>query len=60
MLRVISETKRPVKIWASNLEAEAEQQVRNMAEMPFIYSHVAVMPDAHAGKGFNGRDRNCN
>lgn len=51
MLRVISETKRPVKIWASNLEAEAEQQVRNMAEMPFIYSHVAVMPDAHAGKG---------
>jgi tRNA-splicing ligase RtcB len=51
MQRVISETKRPVKIWASDLEAEAEKQVRNMAEMPFIFSHVAVMPDAHAGKG---------
>lgn len=51
MIRVISETKRPVKIWASDLEPEAEQQVRNMATLPFIYSHVAVMPDAHAGKG---------
>lgn len=51
MKRVISETKVPVKIWASDLEVEAEQQVRNLAEMPFIFKHVAVMPDAHAGKG---------
>jgi tRNA-splicing ligase RtcB (3'-phosphate/5'-hydroxy nucleic acid ligase) len=51
MIRVIGDTKAPVKIWASDLEAEAEQQVRNMAGLPFIHSHVAVMPDAHAGKG---------
>lgn len=51
MQRVIGETKVPVKIWASDLEPEAEQQVRNMAALPFIYKHVAVMPDAHAGKG---------
>ena len=51
MQRVISNTKRPVKIWASDLEAEAEAQVRNVAGMPFIFKHVAVMPDAHAGKG---------
>lgn len=51
MQRVISDTRWPVKIWASDLEAEAEQQVRNMAGLPFIYKHVAVMPDAHAGKG---------
>jgi tRNA-splicing ligase RtcB (3'-phosphate/5'-hydroxy nucleic acid ligase) len=51
MQRVISDTPKPVKIWASDLEAEAEQQVRNMAGLPFIHSHVAVMPDAHAGKG---------
>lgn len=51
MLRVISDTKRPVKVWASDLEPEAEQQVRNLAGLPFIYKHVAVMPDAHAGKG---------
>lgn len=51
MQRVISDTKQPVKIWASDLEEEAERQVKNMGNMPFIHSHVAVMPDAHAGKG---------
>lgn len=51
MERVISETKWPVKIWASDLEAEAEQQARNTANLPFIFKHVALMPDAHFGKG---------
>lgn len=51
MKKVISDTRVPVKIWASDLEPEAEAQVRKMGNMPFIYSHVAVMPDAHAGKG---------
>jgi tRNA-splicing ligase RtcB len=51
MIKVISDTKTPIKIWASDLEPEAEQQVRNLSGLPFIHSHVAVMPDAHAGKG---------
>lgn len=51
MQRVISDTRLPVKVWATELEAEAEQQVRHVAELPFIFKHVAVMPDAHAGKG---------
>jgi tRNA-splicing ligase RtcB (3'-phosphate/5'-hydroxy nucleic acid ligase) len=51
MQRVISDTRLPVKVWATELEAEAEQQVRQVAELPFIFKHVAVMPDAHAGKG---------
>lgn len=51
MQKVISNTKLPIKIWASDLEAEAEQQLRNLADLPFIYKHVSVMPDAHAGKG---------
>lgn len=51
MKQVINDTKRPIKIWATDLELEAEAQVRNMGNMPFIHSHVAVMPDAHAGKG---------
>lgn len=41
----------PAKIWATDLEPEAEQQIRNMAKLPFIFKHLAVMPDAHAGKG---------
>lgn len=27
------------------LEEEAEQQLRNVAQLPIIHSHVAVMPD---------------
>lgn len=50
MIRVIDE-KLPIKIWASDLEAEAEKQLRNLAQMPFIHKHLAVMPDAHAGRG---------
>ena len=37
--------------WASDLEPKAEQQVRNIASLPFVFKHVAVMPDAHLGKG---------
>lgn len=51
MVRVISDTKKPVKVWATNLEAEAEQQARNLAGMPFIANHVSLMPDAHFGRG---------
>jgi tRNA-splicing ligase RtcB len=42
---------RPIKIWTDEVEPEAEQQLRNLAQMPFIHKHVAVMPDVHAGKG---------
>jgi tRNA-splicing ligase RtcB len=41
----------PVKIWTDDIEAEAIEQLDNLANLPFIYKHVAVMPDAHAGKG---------
>lgn len=51
MKREIQETSSPIKIWASDLEPAAEAQVRNVASLPFIHNHVAVMPDAHAGKG---------
>lgn len=51
MKRVISETKLPVKLWLDDIEPEAEAQVKNLANLPFIHKHVAVMPDAHAGRG---------
>ena len=37
--------------WASILEDATREQVRRTSEMPFIYPHVALMPDAHLGKG---------
>src|SRR5215813_3655191 len=43
----------PIKAWTEGVpvEPEAEAQLRNMAALPFIYKHVAVMPDVHLGKG---------
>lgn len=50
-MRVNAEGKHPIKIWASVLEPQAEQQLLNIARLPFIHKHVAVMPDAHLGRG---------
>ncbi len=43
----------PIKAWTKGvpLEKEAEQQLMNVAHMPFIYKHIAVMPDVHWGLG---------
>lgn len=37
--------------WASILEDQTRAQVQRTSRMPFIYSHIALMPDAHLGKG---------
>ncbi|MFC5503111.1 RtcB family protein [Lysinimonas soli] len=37
--------------WATILGENAEEQARTTATMPFIYPHLALMPDAHLGLG---------
>lgn len=37
--------------WTRRIEPQAEQQLRNIAGLPIIYKHIAVMPDVHLGKG---------
>lgn len=37
--------------WASILEEKTEAQARTVSEMPFVFPHLALMPDAHLGKG---------
>lgn len=49
----------PIKMWVTNdagvkivpVEPAALEQLFNVASMPFIHKHVAVMPDVHLGKG---------
>lgn len=43
----------PIKAWTKGVELETEalQQLYNVARLPFIYKHVAVMPDVHWGMG---------
>ena len=44
---------KPIKAWVKGvpLEHDAQNQLRNIAALPFIHSHIAVMPDVHLGKG---------
>jgi tRNA-splicing ligase RtcB len=37
--------------WASILEDNTREQAVTASQMPFIYPHLALMPDAHLGKG---------
>jgi tRNA-splicing ligase RtcB len=37
--------------WASILDAQTEAQAVRAARMPFVHPHIALMPDAHLGKG---------
>lgn len=34
-----------------SIEPQAKNQLENISEMPFVFPHVAVMPDCHLGKG---------
>ena len=41
----------PVKIYTNEVENAALQQLKNIAQLPIVHSHVAAMPDVHLGKG---------
>ena len=43
----------PIKMWTNGVDVEeaAHQQLVNVASMPFIHKHLAVMPDVHWGMG---------
>lgn len=37
--------------WASDIDEQTLAQAKRAADMPFVPSHIALMPDAHLGKG---------
>lgn len=37
--------------WASIIDEKTVEQARTSSRMPFIHPHLALMPDAHLGKG---------
>lgn len=43
----------PIKGWTKGVQVEDEAlaQLKNLASLPFIHKHVAVMPDVHWGMG---------
>lgn len=40
-----------VKSWVKDLDDHGKQEVLNLCQLPFIHHHLALMADAHGGKG---------
>ena len=51
MKQIISSEKKPIKLWLNDIEEGALEQAKNLANLPFIFKHVALMPDCHQGYG---------
>lgn len=50
---VISSEKIPIKMWLDidQMEEGALTQAKNLANLPFAFKHIAIMPDTHQGYG---------
>lgn len=44
---------KPIKHWTKGVlfDENSREQVKQIASLPFIHKHIAVMPDVHLGKG---------
>jgi tRNA-splicing ligase RtcB (3'-phosphate/5'-hydroxy nucleic acid ligase) len=50
-MNVFTENKIPIKVWAEEAEPGAMAQACNLANLPFAFKHIAIMPDVHEGYG---------
>ncbi len=51
MIKTISSEKNPIKLWLEDIDHDTLEQAKNLANLPFLHHHVAIMPDAHIGYG---------
>ena len=52
-MKVVNTQNGTIKSWTDFVEVDeiAKEQLKNLAALPFIYKHLAVMPDVHPGRG---------
>lgn len=50
-MKVITSERLPIKIWTDSAEEGAIEQAKALANLPFAYKWIAVMPDTHQGYG---------
>lgn len=48
---MLNKGKVPVKIFTADVDSASLTQLGNLSQLPFIHSHIAAMPDVHAGIG---------
>jgi tRNA-splicing ligase RtcB len=51
MQKIISTEKIPIKLWLEEPEGGALTQALNLANLPFAFKHICLMPDTHQGYG---------
>jgi len=51
MEKVILSERIPIKLWLNDIEEGALEQAKNLANLPFAFKHIALMPDCHQGYG---------
>lgn len=51
MRKVINSERHPIKVWMETIDEKTMQQAVNLANLPFVFKHVSLMPDAHSGYG---------
>jgi tRNA-splicing ligase RtcB len=51
MKQIITSEKRVIKLWLDDIDDGALDQAKNMANLPSVFKHIAIMPDAHKGYG---------
>ena len=50
-MQVLATEKKPIKMWLEELEDGALEQAKHLANLPFTFKHIALMPDCHQGYG---------
>ena len=50
-MKIISSENIPIKMWLNDIESGALEQAKNLANLPFAFKHIAIMPDSHQGYG---------
>ena len=51
MQKIITTEKLPIKMWLDEPEEGVLKQALNLANLPFAFKHICLMPDTHEGYG---------
>ncbi|NQU81712.1 MAG: RtcB family protein [Bacteroidetes bacterium] len=51
MEKVLHIGRLPIKLWLNEIEDGAMKQAINLANLPFAFNHIVIMPDCHQGYG---------
>jgi tRNA-splicing ligase RtcB len=51
MKKTLTSERIPIMMWLDEIEAGALEQAKNLANLPFAFRHVVILPDCHQGYG---------